>query len=222
MTDERNRITASFGNGDDDWKSATGQPLMDVPELLRRAADLVPPSASSDAGLGGDAVRDYLRANEWEVALGILMDFDGIQWQTMKFWDLLCDAARHMGLDRDAAWCRWRRRETLHGLIRADLQLLAPHNGGRRTPIPGTGQLRPMWAIGHNGAETGTGLNVAVIWVESALEIRPGGRGSIRLAPLTPADWRHLRLGDVITMHERQPVSGTATITEIRHPTPPC
>ncbi len=58
---------------------------MDVPELLRRAADLVPPGARSDAGLCADDVRGYLREDEWEVALSILEDFDGIQWQTVKF-----------------------------------------------------------------------------------------------------------------------------------------
>jgi hypothetical protein len=194
---------------------------MDVPELLRCAADLVPPSARSDADLCADDVRDYLREDEWEVVLGILEDFDGIQWQTVKFWDLLADAAQQMSLSGDTTWCQWRRGETLHGIIRADLQLVAPDDGGRRTPIPGTGQLRPMWAINHRSPERGTDLHVARIWVESAPGINPGGQGPIRLAPLTPANWRHLTPGDVITMHERQPVSGTATITEIQHPLPP-
>ena len=193
---------------------------MDVPELLRRAADLVPPGARSDAGLCADDVRGYLREDEREVALSILEDFDGIQWQTVKFWDLLADAAQQMRLKGDATWCHWRRGETLYGIIRADLQLVDPDNGGRRTPVPGTGQLRPMWAINHPGPETGTDLHVARIWVESAPEISPGERGPVRLAPLTPANWRHLAPGDVITMHEARPVSGTAKITETQHPLP--
>jgi hypothetical protein len=194
---------------------------MDVPELLRHATDLVPPSARSDADLCADDVRDYLRETEWEVALDILEDFDGIQWQTVQFWDLLAAAAQQMSLSSGAAWCQWRRGETLHGIIRADLQLVAPDDGGRRTPVPGTGQLRPMWTIDHPGPQRDTDLHVARIWVESAPEISPGGGGLIRLAPLIPANWRHLAPGDVITMHERQPVSGTATITEIHHPLPP-
>jgi hypothetical protein len=52
---------------------------MDVPELLRRAAGLAPPRVKSDAGLCADEVRDYLRQHEWEVTLGILQDFDGVQ-----------------------------------------------------------------------------------------------------------------------------------------------
>jgi hypothetical protein len=71
---------------------------MDVPELLRRAADLVPPGARSDAGRCADEIRDYLRQHEWEVALGILQDFDGVQWQTAEFWDLLTRAAQQMRL----------------------------------------------------------------------------------------------------------------------------
>lgn len=194
---------------------------MDVPELLRRAADLVPPSARSDAGLCVGDVRDYLREDEWDVALGILEDFDGIRWQTAEFWDLLADAAQQMSSAGGAAWSRWRRDETLHGIIRADLQLLAPEDGGRRTPVPGAGQLRPMWAIDHPDPTKATALHVARIWVESAQRISPGGRGPIRLAPLTPANWRHLTPGDVITMHERRPVSGIATITEMQYPLPP-
>jgi hypothetical protein len=194
---------------------------MDVPEPLRRAADLVPPRAKGDAGLCADEVRVYLRQHEWEVTLSILQDFDGVQWQTVEFWDLLAAAAQQMSLTGDAAWCEWRRGETLHGIMRADLQLVAPGDGGRRTPVPGAGQLRPMWAIGHPSLESGADLHVARIWVESAREISPGGRGSIRLSPLTPANWAHLVPGDVITMHERQPVSGTATITEIQRPLPP-
>ncbi len=191
-----------------------------VPELLRRATDLVPPSARSDAGRCADDVREYLLANEWEIALDILEDFDGIQWQTVEFWDLLAGAARQMQLSSSAAWHEWRRRETLHGIIRADLLLAAPDDGGRRTPVPGDGQLRPMWAINQPSPETGTDLHFARIWVEYAPEISPGGQGPIRLAPLTPATWRHLTPGDVITMHEDQPMSGIAAITEIQHPLP--
>jgi hypothetical protein len=191
---------------------------MDVSEMLRRAADLVPLRARSDAGLTADDVREYLRENELEVALGMLADFEGVHWQTVEFWGLLASVAGQMSLRDDEAWCQWRKGETLHGIIRADLQLVSPDDGGRRMPVPGTGQLRPMWAINHPGRESDTDLHVARIWVEWAPEIGPGERGSIRLSPLTPASWRHLTPGDVITMHERQPVSGSATITEIQRP----
>ena len=105
--------------------------------------------------------------------------------------------------------------------MRADLQFVDPDDGGGSTPITGAGQLRPMWAIGHPSPENGADLHVARIWVESAPEISPGGPGSIRLAPLTPANWGHLATGDMITMQKRTSVSGTATITEIRRPLSP-
>ncbi|WP_207946917.1 hypothetical protein [Actinomadura sp. 7K507] len=191
---------------------------MDVPDLLRHAADVVPADERSDADLGANDVREYLRHHEWEVALGILEDFDGIRWQTVRFWDLLIEAAQQMWLADDVTWLHWRRSETLHGLIRADLQLAAPDAGGRRSPIPGKGQLRPLWSIGRTAAESHDELHIARIRVESAPEIPPGGRGPIRLLPLTPSHWRHLEPGDTVTMHERNPVAATATITQIEHP----
>lgn len=187
---------------------------MDTAELLRRAAGLVPETARSAAGFGAADVLDCLRDDDWDFALAILEDLDGFGWQTVEYWDLLEEAARHLHLERRAAWCRWRGWETRHGVIRADLRLIAPEAGGRRLPIPGDGLLRPMWAIGRSAFD----LHVAKIWVESAPGLEPGGRGAVRLAPLTPPSWRHLTPGDSITMHERPPVAGTATITEVWHP----
>ncbi|WP_433257549.1 hypothetical protein ACQPYK_20825 [Streptosporangium sp. CA-135522] len=192
---------------------------MEVPELLRRAADLVPADVRSDAGLSAEDVRDYLGHDEWEIALGVLQDLGGIQWQPIAYWNLLADAAQRMWLSRDAAWCRWRGAETRNGIIRADLRLATREARGRRLPVPGAGQLRPLWAIGCPDLPDGLAdLHVGRIWVESAPEIPPGGQGPIRLLPLTPANWRHLRPGDVITMHEQQPAAGTATLTEIQLP----
>ncbi|GLZ13804.1 hypothetical protein Acsp04_40390 [Actinomadura sp. NBRC 104425] len=61
-------------------------------------------------------------------------------------------------------------------------------------------------------------LYVARLWVERASELPPGARGSVRLAPLSPTRWRRLAPGDVITMHERKPVAGTATIIQVDFP----
>lgn len=194
---------------------------MNTTELLRRAAGFVPGDARSDAGLGAADVLDCLLDDDWDLAHGILADFEGVEWQTVEYWELLEEAARQMYLERRADWCRWRGWEARHGVIRADLRLLAPGAGGRGLPIPGNGVLRPMWAVGRSTPDGRPDLLVARIWVESAPELEPGGRGSIRLAPLTPPNWRHLTPGDSITMHERPPVAGTATITEVRSPQPP-
>ncbi|NDU74599.1 hypothetical protein GWI34_18460 [Actinomadura sp. DSM 109109] len=188
---------------------------MDVPDLLRRATALIPPDVRSDAGLGAGDVEDYLVHDDWESALLILEDFDGVQWQTVRYWDLLIAAARQLWLGSDVAWLRWRRSETLHGLIRADLRLLPPEEGGRSLPVPSDGRLRPLWSVGRTTPHGHDDLSVAAVRVESAPEIPPGGSGAIRLLPLTPLNWRHLEPGDTITMHEGNPVRGTATITQI-------
>jgi hypothetical protein len=123
-----------------------------------------------------------------------------------------------MRLEHSTAWCRWRRRETIHGIIRADLQLLASEDGGRRTPIPGRGKTRPLWDLGQLTAAGEPDFRIAVIWVEYAPELVPATTGRIRLAPLDPVPWLQLRPGDVITMHEGRPVAGIATIVEVTRP----
>ncbi|MEV0298717.1 hypothetical protein, partial [Nocardia sp. NPDC050710] len=122
---------------------------MEVPGLLHSATDLVPVEARSDADLSKEHVREYLRHDEWEIALGILQDFDGIQWQSVEYWNLLAAAAQQMWLEHDAAWCLWRRAETRCGaIIKATLQLIAPEVGGRRRPLPATRDVGPQLAHG--------------------------------------------------------------------------
>ncbi|EHR60182.1 hypothetical protein [Saccharomonospora cyanea] len=188
-----------------------------VVELLRRAVALVPEDARSDAGRGPDDVGDHLDHNEWEAALDLLLDFDGLTWQTVEYWDLLIAAAEEMRLDDDARWCHWRRFEARSGLVRAELQLVPAEVGGRRIPIPGTGVLRPMWNLDPD-SDGRTELHIAALWVETASALQPGGHGTVRLLPLTPERWRHLAPGDRITMHEARPVAGTATIVQVLPP----
>ena len=54
--------------------------------------------------------------------------------------------------------------------------------------------------------------------MEFAEELGPGETADVRLAPLQPEQWRHLKCSDVITMHEARPVAGTATIIEVVPP----
>jgi hypothetical protein len=182
---------------------------VDVPELLRAAASALP-GASEELG-------NYLAHDEWELALDVLLDLGDEGPATTIFWQLLEAAAHRMRLARTAAWCAWRRREVLHGVIRAELRLVP---GARRTAIPGDGRLRPLWDIGLVTPAGAPDLAVALIWVEYAPELPPGGHSPIRLAPLTAVRWYHLRPGDPITMHEHRPVAGTAVITEVAFPAP--
>ncbi len=75
-----------------------------------------------------------------------------------------------------------------------------------------------MWDIGNRTADGERELNIARLWVEYAQELGPGETADVRPAPLSPEQWRHLKCGDVITMHEARPVAGTATVIEVLPP----
>lgn len=191
---------------------------MNVAELLNAAADLATDGFRTDAGLTIDDIRRDLDLTEWDLALRMLEDVSDEHPQTVRFWQLLAEAAELMRQDQSVAWCRWRAYEATHGMIRADLLLAAPEEGGRRSAVPGAGVLRPMWDIGHR---TNTGkpeLAVARIWVEFAPALEPGHSGTVRLAPLTPQLWRHLTPGDLITMYEIAAPIGVAEIISVLPP----
>jgi hypothetical protein len=56
--------------------------------------------------------------------------------------------------------------------------------------------------------------------VENAAELGPGELAVVRLAPLIPERWAHLRCGDAITMYEARPVAGTGRVIEVVAPRP--
>jgi hypothetical protein len=182
---------------------------VDVPGLLRQASGQLPP------WLPRADLDEYLAHDEWELALDVLLDRGDDFPATTAFFRTLEEAAHRMRLARSAAWCAWRRREVLHGVVRAELHLVP---GVRREPIPGAGRVRPLWDIGLLTPGGEPDLAVALIWVEFAPDLPPGGAGPVRLAPLTAVRWQHLRPGDRITMYEQRPVAGTATITEAVFP----
>lgn len=185
----------------------------DVPGLLEGASLLVPKEAATENDITVDDVWEYLRHDEWEVALNLLEELGDVRPQPVEFWESLALAAEHMRLDNSAAWCHWRCYETRYGVIRADLTLHA-----RATPIPGKGVLRPMWDIGNRSPSGGPALNVARLWVEFSPSLEPGGRAPVRLAPLDPARWRHVRPGQVITMDEGRGAAGTAVLLDVHPP----
>lgn len=191
---------------------------MNVAEILSAAADLATEDFTTDAGLTVDDVRRDFALGEWELVLRMLEDVGDDHPQTVRFWQLLAEAAELMRLDRSIAWCHWRAYEAVNGVIRADLALTAPEHGGRRTAIPGAEVLRPMWHIGHRTSAGEPDLAIARIWVEFAPALEPGQQAPIRLAPLTPQRWRHLTPGDLITMHEIALPIGIAEIVSVRPP----
>ncbi|MEU9497424.1 hypothetical protein [Streptomyces sp. NPDC048196] len=191
---------------------------MDVPRLLEAAALLVPEPLATENDLTVNDVWDHLTHDEWEVALGLLEELGEVPPLPLAFWQTLATAAEQMRLERSAAWCHWRCYEARHGIIRADLTLVPADVARRQTPFSGAGVLRPMWNIGNRAPTGEPALNIAGLWVEFAPHLEPGGRATVRLAPLDPAQWQHLQASQVITMHEDRTIAGTAVILSIQGP----
>ncbi|WP_069463379.1 hypothetical protein [Actinacidiphila rubida] len=191
---------------------------MDVPKLLEAATLLVPEETATENDITVRDVWDYLRADEWEVALQLLEELGDVRSLPVSFWETLATAAEQMRWERSAAWCHWRCYETRNGIIRADLTLRPASEARRQVPFDGAGVLRPMWSIGHRTSTGEPALDVARLWVEFMPFLGPGGQSSVRLAPLDPSQWQHLEPGQVITMHEDRSVAGTAVILEVRRP----
>ncbi|MFJ3659318.1 hypothetical protein ACIPPM_02485 [Streptomyces sp. NPDC090119] len=194
---------------------------MDVPKLLEAATLLVPEEIATENDITVRDVWEYLREDEWDTALALLEELGDIEPLPLSFWETLTTAAEQLRLTRSAAWCRWRSYETRHGVIRADLTLRQASEARRQTPFDGAGVLRPMWNIGNRTPSGEPALDIARLWVESIPFLAPGGRSSVRLAPLDPPQWQHLRPGQVITMHEDRSIAGTAVILDIHYPRTP-
>lgn len=186
--------------------------------LLRQAVDLLPGDAVAENGQTVGDVREDIQLQEWEMVLGVLIEIADVHPVSITFWEMLAEAARQMLLDRSRRWCEWRGWEVEHGIVRATLALLRADEGGRQSAFSGDGRLRPLWDIGNRAADGQRNLAIARLWVEFAPRLGPGETADVRLAPLRPEQWRQLRPGDVITMHEAQPVAGTATVIEVRPP----
>ncbi|WP_435842217.1 hypothetical protein [Streptomyces cyaneofuscatus] len=186
--------------------------------LLRLAADLLPEEAAAESGWTAEDVREDIGRYEWERALDALTEIGDVHPVSVDFWERLAEAARQMMLDRSRRWCEWRAWEVRHGTIRATLTLVAAEDGLRRTAFSGDARLRPMWDIGNRRADGERDLDIATLWVENAAELGPGETAEVRLAPLTPERWAHLRCGDAITMYEARPVAGTGRVIEVVAP----
>ncbi|WP_176606782.1 MULTISPECIES: hypothetical protein [Streptomyces] len=186
--------------------------------LLRRATDLLPAGAVAENGQTVGDVREDIERQEWEMALDVLIEIADVHPASVTFWEMLSEAARQMMLERSRRWCEWRGWEVQHGTIRATLTLLGAEEGGRQSAFSGDGRLRPQWDIGHRTAAGQQDLNIARLWVEFATQLGPGETADVRLAPLQPEQWQHLKPGDVITMHEARPAVGIAEVIEVSQP----
>lgn len=191
---------------------------MDVSELLESASLLVPEETATENDITVRDIWDYLAHDEWEIALGLLEELGDGHSIPLAFWEKLAEAAEQLRLERSAAWCHWRCSEIRNGVIRADLSLRPAGDGRRTTPVLGAGVLRPMWDIGHLSPTGERAVSIASLWVENMPILEPGGQASVRLVPLTPSHWTHVRPGQRITMHEDRTVAGTAVVLEVDRP----
>lgn len=189
--------------------------MKDAFTLVRQAVDMLPADASAASGATVADVREDIARQEWALAHGLLVEIGERSPTSVDFWDQLAEAARQMTLDRSHRWCRWRSWEIQYGTVRATLSLLESEEGGRRGAFRGDGRLRPLWDIGSRSPDGEPELAIARLWVEFAEDLGPGETADVRLAPLSPERWRHLRNGDVITMHEARPAVGTAVVSHV-------
>ncbi|MET8046193.1 hypothetical protein ABZU75_01210 [Streptosporangium sp. NPDC005286] len=163
-------------------------------------------------------IMECLEDDDWETALILLEDLGDAHPQPPKFWSLLADAARLIWLREDADWYEWRSSEARNGALQAELCLVRTEDGGRALSVPPGRLLRPVWDIDRRTPEGESLLSIASLWVEGRDPLKPGECARVRLIPLTPEHWKHLKPGDVITMHEMRPPVGTARITEVMPP----
>ncbi|WP_405062305.1 hypothetical protein OG474_11865 [Kribbella sp. NBC_01505] len=192
---------------------------MDEPfELIRRAVELLPADVTAENGRTIADVHDWIRYTEWEMALDVLIEIADVHPAPIAFWALLTEVSRQLYLDSTRRWCEWRGWEARHGTIRATLTLADADGGGRNTSFAGDGQLRPLWDIGTRTADGHPDLRVARLWVEFTPSLGPGETASVRLAPLRPEHWRHLKLGDVLTMYEAKLPVALAEVIELLPP----
>ena len=95
------------------------------------------------------------------------------------------------------------------------LRLLPTEAGGRSRPIGS--DFRADWDLKRtwNGEPT---LNGAPVWLPEDRVLAPGEEGAATLKPIAEEHWAHLKIGDVLPMHEGPRVVGTAIVTAIARP----
>lgn len=100
----------------------------------------------------------------------------------------------------------------LAAFIVADVHLLRPEEGGRRSGIA-NGYRCNCW-VGHvvDGKRT---YNDATFYVLKTGGIEPGSTAQVRVRPHYPNDWTHLTVGSGFELCEGPRVVGHARITEL-------
>jgi translation elongation factor EF-Tu-like GTPase len=99
--------------------------------------------------------------------------------------------------------------------IEAEVHLLTPDEGGRRSPIA-SGYRCNCW-VGHinDGHRV---YNDATIHLLGRDKLTPGATARARVEPHFPDDWSHLAVGSSFELCEGPRVIGVATVTGLFPP----
>lgn len=96
------------------------------------------------------------------------------------------------------------------GFIEADLTLLRPEEGGRRTAIR-TG-YRPDWWLPGDGTRQYASATIELLGAD---DLAPGATGRIRIYPFSPELWEAIGVKSQLEMCEGPYVLGTAIVTRV-------
>lgn len=180
---------------------------------LAAARSLLPPTLFQGPPLL--EVAEFLDHNELELAMDELALLSDQFPAPPAFWEALRAAAANMGLADRERDLDWRLSEAKWGYLRVELRLLPTSEDGRKTPF--RSGYRPDWDIG-NSYEGRSTINGAPVTIEDRPSLLPGETGVVRLHPLVPELWTHVRPGARLALHEGARVLGTGTVLELVAP----
>ena len=103
----------------------------------------------------------------------------------------------------------------LAAYIEAEVELLPPERGGRRSPI-WSGYRCNCWIGSTEGGERT--YNDATFFLVDGERLEPGARGRARVQPHFPDEWSELIQGSTFELCEGRRIVGVATITGLFPP----
>lgn len=99
----------------------------------------------------------------------------------------------------------------LAAFIEAEVHLLAPDQGGRRSPIS-SGYRCNCW-VGCTADDGLRAYNDATFHLIGSDRLAPGETARARVEPHFPDDWSHMEVGSRFELCEGSRVIGVATVT---------
>jgi elongation factor Tu len=107
----------------------------------------------------------------------------------------------------------YERYEREHGFVRVRVRLLTAAEGGRRGPI--ADGYRADWDIGNRAESGERTINGAPVLLEASTSLAPGESATLRLHPVAPEFWKHVKPGLEVEMREGPRVVGRGKVLDI-------